>query len=118
MTKWVNNSAWNALLAKINTANKVLILPSFTTDLAAANSQALGSAPYSPGAVTFQTRGSERLADMPQVQNISITKSGTATHVGYASGAELLFVTDIAGQAVVQGGTANLTGVQLKAEDI
>lgn len=118
MTKWVNNSAWNALLAKINTANKVLILPSFTTDLATANSQALGSAPYSPGVVTFQTRGSERLADMPEVRNISVTKTGTAGHVAYVNNTEMLFVTDIAGQAVTQGGTANLTGVQLKAEDI
>lgn len=59
MTKWVNNSAWNGLLAKINTANKVLILPSFTSDLATANSQALGTASYSPGCVTFQNRGSE-----------------------------------------------------------
>lgn len=118
MTKWVNNSAWNALLAKINTANKVLILPSFTTDLATANSQALGSAPYSPGVVTFQTRGSERLADMPQVQNINIAKTGTVSHVAYVNASEILFVTDVAGQTVTQGGTANLTGVQLKAEDI
>lgn len=118
MTKWVNNSAWNALLAKINTANKVLILPSFITDLATANSQALGSAPYSPGTVTFQTRGSERLADMPEVKNISVTKTGAASHVAYVNSSEILFVTDITGQTVTQGGTANLTGVQLKAEDI
>lgn len=45
--------------------------------------------------------------------NLSITKTGTATHVAYVNGAEVLFVTDIAGQAVTQGGTANLTGVQL-----
>ena len=118
MTKWVNNSAWNALLAKINTANKVLILPSFTTDLATANSQALGSAPYSPGAVTFQTRGSERLADMPEVKNISVTKTGAVSHVAYVNASEILFITDVAAQTVTQNGTANLTGVQLKAEDI
>lgn len=118
MTKWANNSVWNALLAKINTANKVLILPSFTTDLATANSQALGSAPYSPGTVTFQTRGSERLADMPGVENISIIKTGAVSHVAYVNSSEILLVTDIAGQTVTQGGTANLTGVQLKAEDI
>lgn len=118
MTKWVNNSAWNALLAKINTANKVLILPSFTTDLTTANNQALGSAPYSPGTVTFQNRGSERLADMPEVKNISIIKTGTAGHVAYVNASEILFITDITGQSVTQGGTANLTGVQLKAEDI
>lgn len=118
MTKWVNNSAWNALLAKINTANKVLILPSFTTDLTTANSQALGSAPYSPGTVTFQNRGNERLADMPEVKNISITKTGTVGYVAYVNASEILFVTDVAGQTVTQGGTANLTGVQLKAEDV
>lgn len=117
MTKWVNNSAWNALLAKINTANKVLILPSFTNDYNTANSQKLGEGSYATTALTFPASG-ERVVTLPAVNGINITKTGQAGHVAYVNGSEILFVTDIAGQSVVQGGTANLTGVQLKAEDI
>lgn len=117
MTKWVNNSAWNALLAKINTANKVLILPSYTNDFATANNQKLGEGSYSPAALTFPTAG-ERVVTLPAISSMGITKTGQATHVAYVNGSEILFVTDIAGQTVTQGGTANLTGVQLKAEDI
>ena len=117
MTKWVNNSAWNALLAKINTANKVFILPSYTNDYNTANSQKLGEGSYSPTSQSFPATG-ERVVTLPAVNGINITKTGTASHVAYVNGTEILFVTDITGQAVTQGGTANLTGVQLKAEDI
>nr|DAN20792.1 MAG TPA: hypothetical protein [Caudoviricetes sp.] len=117
MTKWVNNSAWNALLAKINTANKVLILPSYTNDYNTANSQKLGEGSYAPTTLTFPSAG-ERVVTLPTVSNISITRTGQASHVAYVKDSEILFVTDVAGQAVTQNGTANLTGVQLKAEDI
>lgn len=117
MTKWVNNSVWNALLAKINTANKVLILPRYINDYTTANNEKLGEGNYSPAQQTFPTVG-ERVVTLNQASNLSVTKTGTATHVAYVNGTEVLFVTDIAGQAVTQGGTANLTGVQLKAEDI
>jgi len=117
MTKWVNNSAWNALLAKINTANKVLILPQYTNDFSTANNQKLGEGSYSTSPQTFPTAG-ERVVTLNPANNLSVTKTGTATHVAYVNGTEMLFVTDITGQSVTQGGTANLTGVQLKAEDI
>lgn len=117
MKKWVNNSAWNALLAKINTANKVFILPSYTNDYDTANSQKLGEGSYSTSSQVFPTAG-ERVVTLNPANNISITKTGTVTHVAYVNNTEMLFVTDIAGQAVTQGGTANLTGVQLKAEEI
>lgn len=117
MTKWVNNSAWNALLAKINTANKVFILPSYTNDYNTANNQKLGEGSYNPTTLTFPSAG-ERVVTLPAVSNISISRTGNASHVAYVKDSEILFVTDIAGQAVTQGGTANLTGVQLKAEDI
>lgn len=117
MTKWVNSSAWNALLAKINTANKVFILPSYTNDYNTADSQKLGEGSYSTSSQAFPTTG-ERAVTLNPANNLSITKTGTATHVAYVNNTEMLFVTDIAGQEVTRGGTANLTGVQLKAEDI
>lgn len=117
MTKWVNNSAWNALLAKINTANKVLILPRYINDYTTAGNEKLGEGSYTPTSLTFPSAG-ERVVTLPAVSGISISRTGQANHVAYVNGTEMLFVTDIAGQAVTQGGTANLTGVQLKAEDI
>lgn len=117
MTKWVNNSAWNALLAKINTANKVLILPRYTNDYATANNEKLGEGSYTPTALTFPSAG-ERVVTLPEVRNISVTKTGQASHVAYLNGSEMLFVTDVTTQSVTQNGTATLTGVQLKAEDI
>ena len=117
MTKWVNNSAWNALLAKINTADKVFILPRYTNDYSTANNQKLGEGSYTPTALTFPTAG-ERVVTLPTVSNISISRTGQASHVAYVKDSEILFVTDVAGQTVTQSGTANLTGVQLKAEDI
>lgn len=117
MTKWVNNSAWNALLAKINTANKVLILPRYINDYTTANSEKLGEGSYTPTTLTFPTAG-ERVVTLPAVNGISITKTGQANHVAYLNGSEILFVTDVTEQTVTQNGTANLTGVQLKAEDI
>lgn len=117
MTKWVNNSAWNALLAKINTANKVLILPRYTNDYTTAVNEKLGEGSYVPTALTFPSAG-ERVVTLPEVRNISISKTGNASHVAYLSGTEVLFVTDVTDQPVTQNGTATLTGVQLKAEDI
>lgn len=117
MTKWVNNSAWNALLAEINTANKVLILPRYINDYTTANNEKLGEGSYSPTQQTFPTAG-ERVVTLPTVDGINITRTGQANHVAYINGSKILFVTDIAEQTVTQNGTANLTGVQLKAEDI
>lgn len=117
MTKWVNNSAWNALLAKINTANKVLILPRYINDYTTANNEKLGEGSYSPTQQTFPTAG-ERVVTLPTVSGINITRTGQADHIAYVNGSEVLFVTDITRQTVTQNGTANLTGVQLKAEDI
>nr|DAX29070.1 MAG TPA: hypothetical protein [Caudoviricetes sp.] len=117
MTKWVNNSAWNALLAKINTANKVLILPRYINDYTTANNEKLGEGSYSPTSLTFPTAG-ERVVTLPTVNGINIAKTGQADHIAYVNGSEVLFVTDITRQTVTQNGTANLTGVQLKAEDI
>lgn len=117
MTKWVNNSAWNALLAKINTANKVFILPRYINDYTTASNEKLGEGSYSPTALTFPAAG-ERVVTLPTVSGINITRTGQANHVAYVNGSEILFVTDITGQTVTQNGTANLTGVQLKAEDI
>lgn len=117
MTKWVNNSAWNALLAKINTANRVLILPQYTNDFSTANNQKLGEGSYTPTSLTFPSAG-ERVVTLPTVSNISINRTGQASHVAYLSGSEILFVTDVTPQPVTQNGTATLTGVQLKAEDI
>lgn len=117
MTKWVNNSAWNALLAKINTADKVLILPRYTNDYTTAVNEKLGEGSYTPTTLTFPSAG-ERVVTLPAVSNISITKTGQANHVAYLNGVEMLFVTDVTAQPVTQGGTATLTGVQLKAEDI
>lgn len=117
MTKWVNNSVWNALLAKINTANKVLILPRYINDYTTANNEKLGEGSYSPTQQTFPTAG-ERVVTLPTVSGINITRTGQANHVAYVNGSEILFVTDVAGQTVTQNGTATLTGVQLKAEDI
>lgn len=117
MTKWVNNSAWNALLAKINTANKVLILPRYINDYATANNEKLGEGSYTSTTLTFPSAG-ERVVTFPAVSNISISKTGNASHVAYLNGTEVLFVTDVTAQPVTQNGTATLTGVQLKAEDI
>ena len=117
MTKWVNNSAWNALLAKINTANKVLILPRYINDYATANNEKLGEGSYTPTTLTFPSVG-ERVVTFPTVSNISISRTGNASHAAYLNGTEILFVTDVTVQPVTQNGTATLTGVQLKAEDI
>lgn len=117
MTKWVNNSAWNALLAKINTANKVLILPRYINDYPTAVNEKLGEGSYTPTALTFPSAG-ERVVTLPEVRNISISKTGNASHVAYLNDTEVLFVTDVTTQQVAQNGTATLTGVQLKAEDI
>lgn len=117
MTKWVNNSAWNALLAKINTANKVFILPRYTNDYATADNEKLGEGSYTPTSLTFPLTG-ERVVTLPEVRNISISKTGNANHVAYLNSTEMLFITDVTAQPVTQNGTATLTGVQLKAEDI
>ena len=117
MTKWVNNSAWNALLAKINTANKVFILPRYINDYATANNEKLGEGSYTPTTLTFPQTG-ERVVTLPTVSNIGISKTGNANHVAYLNGTEMLFITDVTAQPVTQNGTATLTGVQLKAEDI
>lgn len=117
MTKWVANSAWNALLAKINTSNKIWILSSFANDYNTANNYKLGEKAYSTLSQSFPQTG-ERVVTLSPVSDIEITKSGTATHVAFMNGNEIIFVTDITPQQVTQGGKANLSGVQVKGEDV
>ena len=58
-----------------------------------------------------------RKVTIPQKSSVSITASGTATHVVLASGSVLLYVTTCTSQALTSGGTVTIPAWDIEVAD-
>ena len=110
MAKWANDLVLDAPLDKIATSTQLVITTSQPANRAAALSAALASTSLSSGdfAKADSTSPAGRKITIAQKDNISITASGTATHVCLVDGTDLLWVTTVTSQALTSGNTLTI----------
>lgn len=109
MAKWSNDSVLDAALDKVATSNQLIITNTQPADRAAALAAALASVSVSSGDFS-KGNGTPngRQLTIAQKSTISITASGSATHVCLVDGSNLLWVTTVDEQALTSGNTVTV----------
>nr|DAW55361.1 MAG TPA: hypothetical protein [Caudoviricetes sp.] len=117
MAKWINNDAWNALLGKLKTADQIWVTSSGESSFSSLSAAKLGSKGFNAGTVSFPA-GSEKNVTLPTVSGVSVDKTGQATHVALirSASSEVLVITEVTPQQVVQGGSMDIGAITLRAE--
>ncbi len=107
MAKFCADSVLDAALTKIATSTQLLLLPSQPSSLVDAQNIKLGSASMSSGNFSIGAGSSAgRRKVTVGERTITVSGTGTVTHLGLVTGSELLYVTlSQASQAVSAGGT-------------
>lgn len=109
MAKWANTSVLDALLDKVATGNQIIVTTSQPADRTAALAASLASTTLTPGDFTKAAGSpSGRQVTVAQKVNISVSASGTATHVCIVDGTNLLYVTTVTSQALTSGNTVTI----------
>lgn len=109
MAKWANTSVLDALLDKVATGNQIIVTTSQPTDRTTALAASLASTTLIPGDFTKAAGSpSGRQVTVAQKANISVSASGTATHVCIVDGTNLLYVTTVTSQALTSGNTVTI----------
>lgn len=119
MAKWQNDAMLDAALSYISSnATELYVCTSQPADRAAAISAALTGAatPTFTGPANGDTSGRKITVD--QEADISITGSGTATHIALCSGTTLLYVTTCTSQALSSGGTVTVPAWDIEIADV
>lgn len=113
MTKWVNDSAWNALLGELKKVTRVHVCQGQPTNFADINNRSLGNAAYS---ITSSFSGTPLRLGLAGVENVSVTKTGTANCVAFVSNDGVLFTTSVTPQPVTLGGKMTIGNSSITAE--
>jgi hypothetical protein len=109
MAKWANTSVLDTLLDKVATGNQIIVTTSQPADRTAALAASLASTTLIPGDFTKAAGSpSGRQVTVAQKANISVSASGTATHVCIVDGTNLLYVTTVTSQALTSGNTVTI----------
>lgn len=110
MAKWANDSVLDALLDKVGTGNQLIVTSSQPADRAAALTAALSSTSLSSGDFTKSdsTSPAGRKTTIAQKSNVSVTATGTATHVCIVDSTNLLYVTTCTSQSLTSGNTVTI----------
>lgn len=108
MAKLVAAAVLDAALDKVATSTRMVICSTQPTNFAGIAAVNLGQVTMS-GADFTKSAGttSGRKTTVAAKSGISITASGTATHLSLDDGTTLLYVTTITSQAVTSGNTAS-----------
>lgn len=118
MAKWQIDAMLDAALSYISSnATELYVCTAQPTDRANAISVALTGAatPSFTGPADGDTSGRKLTVD--QEASISITASGTATHIALCSGTLLLYVTTCTSQALTSGGTVTVPAWDIEIAD-
>jgi hypothetical protein len=119
MAKFVNDAVMDAALTKYNTATRETVTSAQPANFA-------GIAAVTLAQKTGLTSGSFTVADgttsgrkstVAAASAVSITASGTATHVCLDDGTTLLAVTTCTSQALVSGGTVDIPAFAYEIAD-
>jgi hypothetical protein len=110
MAKWANTLVLDALLDKAATATQMLVTSSQPADRASALTAALASVSVSSSDFTKSDSTSPvgRKTTIAQKANLSVTASGSATHVCLIDGTNLLYVTTTTSQPLTAGNTVTI----------
>lgn len=110
MGKAVNSAVLDASLNKIATSVKQTVTSAEPANFAGISAVKLADKTIGSGDFTLAngTATGARKVTVGQQSTISITASGTATHVCYDDGTTLLAVTTCTSQALTSGGTVTV----------
>lgn len=121
MAKALDNSVYDAALAKLATAINVTLCSAQPADYAgiaavtlAAGTQTAGLGNGSYTAANGDTSG--RKVTIAALNGLAVTATGTATHVAYDDGTTLLGVTTCSSTAVTSGGTVSIGSNKLEIQ--
>lgn len=122
MGKFADTSVMDAALAKIATGVSQIVCTAQPANRAAALATALATATMTPGlgsgdytAAAGNTSG--RKVTMTAKTAVSVTASGTATHVAIIDGSILLYVTTCTSQALTSGNTVTIPTWKIEIAD-
>ncbi|MNM46279.1 hypothetical protein D3C81_572160 [compost metagenome] len=115
MAKFCASQVLDAALDNIATATQLFICPSQPADYTAANSSKLGSRALTGGDFT-KANGSAAGRRKTTVAggDVSVTASGTVTHVALCTASTLLYVTTTTSEAVTASSTRTLGAFEIE----
>lgn len=113
MAKQVPNVVTDTLLAKIGTGTRIVVCSAEPANFAGIAAVALASATLTAGSgngswLIANGDVSGRKMTCLAKNGVSITTSGTATHIAHDDGTTLLWVTTCNSQALTSGGTVDI----------
>lgn len=118
MGKKVADSVLDAALDKIATATSQIALAAEPADRAAAISGALATATMAGGDYTNANGDtSGRKVTVGAKSGVSITATGTCTHLALIDGTELLYVTTVTSKALTNGDTVDMPAWDIELAD-
>lgn len=118
MAKWANDSVLDAPLDKVATGNQILVTTSQPANRAAALSASLAGTSLSGGDFTKANGTPDgRQVTIGAKAGVSVTASGTATHVCIVDGTDLLYVTTVTSQALTSGNTITIPAWKITVGD-
>lgn len=118
MAKWANDSVLDALLDAVAAGNQIIVCSSQPANRAAALSAALASTSLTSGDFT-KADGSPngRQVTVAQKASVSVTASGSATHVAIVDSTNLLYVTTVTAQTLTSGNTVTIPSWKITVSD-
>ena len=118
MAKKCADSVLDAALDKIGDATSMIALAAEPADRSAALSGALATATMAGGDYTNangDTNG--RKVTVAQKSGVTVSATGTATHIALIDGSELLYVTTCTSQALTSGNTMTFPAWDVEVAD-
>ena len=121
MAKALDNSVYDAALAKLATSVNVTLCSAQPANRAGIAAVALATGTHTSGlgngsytVANGDTSG--RKVTIAALSNLSVAANGTATHVAYDDGTTLLAVTTCASTALSSGGTVSIGAHKLEIQ--
>lgn len=117
MAKFADVSVLDALLDKVGTSTQLLVTTSQPASRAAAITAALATVTLSGAFAKSAGSPNGRKTTVAQQSTVSVTATGTATHVCLIDGATLLYVTTVTSQALTSGNTVTIPAWTITVAD-
>lgn len=117
MSKFCSNPVFDAALAKVSTATRMIAMNGQPATYAAADSGRLSEAAVAPADFTIANGDvSGRKVVVAAKSGLSVVAPGTVDHIALLDPATttLLYVTTCPAQAIVAGGTVSLASWQIE----
>lgn len=117
MAKFANTVVLDALLDKVGTATQLLVTTTQPADRAAALTASLATATLSGAFTKSAGTPNGRKTTVAQQANVSVTATGSATHVCLIDGTTLLYCTTVTAQTLTSGNTVTIPAWTITVAD-